>query len=156
MASGPTASETVGIIGVNMYRDRRGSVAELMCLFVAVQTDWTWMQWYWFSESLRPGDEQELIAGTGTKAVEDVAGGFGPKGHEFRREFLHLSKPLRVDQLTAGSAVDARLFAFSGPRDPFGPRLKRSFRAASLIRTGRSSPYARYISISPVQSSLAR
>ncbi|MFL5083783.1 MAG: hypothetical protein ACJ8FP_03090, partial [Xanthobacteraceae bacterium] len=127
MANGLTASDTVGIVGVNMYRDRRGSIAELMCLFVAVQTDWKWMQWYWFSEALRPGDETELVAGTRAKAVEDVAGGFGPKGHEFRRGFLHLSKPLRVDQLAAGSTLDARLFAFSAPRDSVWATIEAQF-----------------------------
>jgi hypothetical protein len=77
------------------------------------------MQWYLFSENIVY--PTRLWFGQGTRAVEYIAGGFGPKGHHYRRTHLHLSHPLRISELAGNSEnfglADANLFAVSGPQD---------------------------------------
>jgi hypothetical protein len=42
----PTASNTLGLIGVELYRLHVGTASVVNLVFAAVQTDWKWIGWY--------------------------------------------------------------------------------------------------------------
>jgi hypothetical protein len=114
MADGPTASKTLGIIGVELYRLENGSVGAINMTFVAVQTDWKWIAWYWFDDDASLSDDFGKSWPGSEVAVADIYGqGFGPSNNEFRREFLYLNKAMRVDGLAGdlGKPMSALMYA---------------------------------------------
>ena len=48
MSNGPTASNSLGLIGVELYRLHVSSVSATNFVFAAVQTDWRYLAWYSF------------------------------------------------------------------------------------------------------------
>jgi hypothetical protein len=48
MSNGPAASNSLGLIGVELYRLHVGSVSATNFVFAAVQTDWRYLAWYSF------------------------------------------------------------------------------------------------------------
>jgi hypothetical protein len=101
MSDKPTASNTLGLIGVELYRLHVGTASVVNLVFAAVQTDWKWIGWYsFFDESTMTSEFQTAWGAEGTTRAADILGrGFGRTNHEFRRVFLHLTKPKRVDAL---------------------------------------------------------
>jgi hypothetical protein len=101
MSDKPTASNALGLIGVELYRLHVGSASVVNLVFAAVQTDWKWIGWYsFFDETTLTSDFQSAWNGEkGTRAADILGRGFGRTQHEFRRVFLHLTKPMRVDGL---------------------------------------------------------
>jgi hypothetical protein len=107
------ASNTLGLIGVELYRLHVGPVAAgvnpLNLTFAAVQTDWKWLVWYVFYDDASQSDSfQSLWNGDGTRAADIYGHGFGRSHHEFRRVFLHLTAAMRIDGLSGGGAVADR------------------------------------------------
>jgi hypothetical protein len=101
MSDKPTASETLGLIGVELYRLHISNISVVNLVFAAVQTDWKWIGWYsFFDETTMSSDFQSLWNGQGGTRAADILGrGFGRTNHEFRRVYLHLTKAMRVDSL---------------------------------------------------------
>ena len=56
MSDGPTASDSLGLIGIELYRLHVDSVSAINFVFAVVQTDWTWMAWYFFLVGRMAGD----------------------------------------------------------------------------------------------------
>jgi hypothetical protein len=115
VSAGPTACDTLGLIGVELYRLHVGSASVINLVFSAVQTDWKWIGWYsFFDEATMSSDFQSLWNGdNGMRAADILGRGFGRTHHEFRRVFLHLTKAMRVDGLTGDDKdkVPALMFA---------------------------------------------
>jgi hypothetical protein len=100
MADGPTASKTLGMIGVQLYRLENGSVGAINMTFVVVQTDWKWVAWYWFADDAGQSEDFRKSWPGSEVAVADIYGqGFGPSNNEFRRVFLQPTNAMRVDGL---------------------------------------------------------
>jgi hypothetical protein len=129
-----TPSKTLDLIGISLWRKRRGVDTELWFSFVVTHS--AWMQWYLFSEnSAYPG---RLLDGQGFGAVEYIAG--GPKHNYYRTTHLHLSRALRISELADNPAnagwVDANLFAVSGSQDSVFVTIEVQYRggSGSLLR----------------------
>jgi hypothetical protein len=101
MSDKPTANNTLGLIGVELYRLHVGTASVINLVFAAVQTDWKWIGWYsFFDETTMTSDFQTAWNADGVTRAADIFGrGFGRNHHEFRRAFLHLTEPTRVDGL---------------------------------------------------------
>ncbi len=101
MSDKPTASNTLGLIGVELYKLHVGTASVVNLVFAAVQTDWKWIGWYSFFDETTLTSEFQTAwnAEEGTRAADILGRGFGRTHHEFRRVFLHLTKPTRVDGL---------------------------------------------------------
>jgi hypothetical protein len=113
MADGPTASKTLGLIGVQLYGIETGSVGAVNMTFVAVQTDWKWVAWYWFFDDASQSEDARKSWPGSEVSVADIYGeGFGPSNNEFRREILQLNNAMRVDGLVGESGkLPALLYA---------------------------------------------
>ena len=98
MADNPTASDTLGIIGVELWRNvKQGGASSISMVFAVVQTDYKWVAWYVFVDD---NNTDVLMFGeAGTGAAEIYGRGFGRTHHEFHRRFVHLTKAMRVDGL---------------------------------------------------------
>lgn len=111
MSDEPEASDIFGLIPVDFVEQSVGAVKNHVFAFVAVQRDESWMQWYAFFERLSPSKQAHLD-------IDLIIGGHGstswlgwPGGRNYHRSWLHLTNPLRVDQL---GGEHARLFARNG------------------------------------------
>lgn len=115
MADGPTASKTLGMIGVQLCRLEAESVGAINMTFVAVQTDWKWAAWYWFENSSLSEDFKKIFPGAEFSIADMYGTGFGPSDNGFRREYLHLTKAMRVDGLAGdfNTPIPAVLYAVS-------------------------------------------
>ena len=88
MSDGPTASSSLGLIGVELYRLHVDSVSVMNFVFAVVQTDWKWVAWYsFFDEASSNDDFASHWSGEGTRAADIYGSGFGRTKHEFRRVF---------------------------------------------------------------------
>jgi hypothetical protein len=108
MSDGPTASNTLGLIAIELYRLHVGPVSAgtspLNLTFAAVQTDWKWLVWYVFYDDVSQSKAFQLLwTGDGTHAADGYGLGFGRSHHEFRRVFLHLTTAMRIDELSGAS-----------------------------------------------------
>ena len=114
MSDKPTASNTLGLIGVELYRLHVGTASVVNLVFAAVQTDWKWIGWYsFFDERTMNSDFQAAWNAEGVTRAADIFGrGFGRTNHEFRRAFLHLTKPTRVDDLVGNDKDHAPAVMF--------------------------------------------
>jgi hypothetical protein len=113
MSNGPTPSDTLGLIAVELYRLHVDNVSATNLVFAAVQTDWKWMAWYTFFDDASSGDDfQSRWTGDGTRAADIYGTGFGRTKHDFRRVFLHTTRAMRVDALT-GEKDQARAVLFA-------------------------------------------
>jgi hypothetical protein len=114
MSDKPTASNTLGLIGVELYRLHVGNASVVNLVFAAVQTDWKWICWYsFFDETTMTSDFQSAWGAEESMRAADILGrGFGRTHHEFRRVFLHLTKPKRVDGLVDDNKDNAPAVMF--------------------------------------------
>ena len=121
MADGPTASETLGIIGVELYRLEVATESAINLVFAVVQTDWKWMAWYVFWDI--EGFTDKFFYAWSKPDARRGAGlfgqGFGRTHHEFHRVFLHLSTAMSVDGLLgdASGLVPANIFVRNALKD---------------------------------------
>jgi hypothetical protein len=115
MADGPTASKTLGMIGVQLVRLQVESVTAINMSFVAVQTDWKWAAWYWFENSSLIEDFMKIVNGAAVSISDRWGTGFGSSDNGFRREYLHLTKAMSVDGLAGdfNKPIPALLHAVS-------------------------------------------
>ena len=113
MSAGPTASNSMGLIGVELYRLHAGSVSATNFVFAAVQDDLKWVAWYTFFDDASSNDDfrSRWNAG-GTRAADHYGSGFGRTKHEFRRVFLHTTRAIRVDGLTGDDKKNAPAVIF--------------------------------------------
>ena len=113
MSAGPTASNSMGLIGVELYRLHAGSVSATNFVFAAVQDDLKWVAWYTFFDDASSNDDfrSRWNAG-GTRAADHYGSGFGRTKHEFRRVFLHTTRAIRVDGLTGDDNKNAPAVMF--------------------------------------------
>jgi hypothetical protein len=123
MSDGPTASNTLGLIAIELYRLHVGPVSAiaspLNLTFAAVQTDWKWLVWYVFYDDVSQSKAFQLLwTGDGTHAADGYGLGFGRSHLEFRRVFLHLTTAMRIDEL-AGTMdrAPAVMYAHNSIRD---------------------------------------
>jgi hypothetical protein len=124
--SGPEPDETLGLIGTVLLRQELGAVSQLVFGFAAVQTDYKWMARYMYYEKLSRRDQLTMDSVmTSNLARSDYTSNFSANGSNFHRAFLHLSHPLRIDELTGfgadketGTNTSARtsLFAHRGTK----------------------------------------
>jgi hypothetical protein len=113
MSGGPTASDSLGLIGVELYRLHVGPVSATNLVFAAVQTDWKWIAWYSFFDDASSSDDfRSRWASGGARAADEYGTGFGRKKRDFRRVFLHTTRALRVDNLTGDDRDKARAVIF--------------------------------------------
>jgi len=105
------------VIGVSLFRVRRGPEKQVCLNFAVVQPDQQWMAWYAFFQD----SGHQLALREELTAVEHLGGGLGPKQHNFRRTTVLLPLPQRVDELAGAPAdqeavhpVPATLFATAG------------------------------------------
>lgn len=114
MSDGPTASSSLGLIGVELYRLHVDSVSVMNFVFAVVQTDWKWVAWYsFFDEASSKDDFASHWNGEGTRAADIYGSGFGRTKHEFRRVFLHTTRDMRVDGLTGDDKDKAPAVMFA-------------------------------------------
>ena len=113
MSAGPTPSNSMGLIGVELYRLHAGSVSATNFVFAAVQDDLKWVAWYTFFDDASSNDDfrSRWNAG-GTRAADHYGNGFGRTKHEFRRVFLHTTRAIRVDGLTGDDKKNAPAVMF--------------------------------------------
>jgi hypothetical protein len=113
MSSGPTSSNSLGLIGVELYRLHVGSVSATNFVFAAVQTDWRYLAWYsFFDDSSSDDDFRSRWREGDNRAADDYGTGFGQTKHEFRRVFLRTTRAIRVDGLTGDDKTSARAVMF--------------------------------------------
>jgi hypothetical protein len=113
MSNGPTASNSLGLIGVELYRLHVGSVSATNFVFAAVQTDWRYLAWYsFFDDSSSDDDFRSRWREEDNRAADDYGTGFGQTKHEFRRVFLHTTRVIRVDGLTGDDKTSAPAVMF--------------------------------------------
>jgi hypothetical protein len=119
VADVPTASDTLGVIPVVLFRHHRGQggPSAFHMLFAVVQTDWKWITWYLFVDSVQK--DKVLLETSSLPSASDIyRRGFGRTHHEFRRKFLHLTKDMRVDGVIGDNLVKAPalMFARNSPK----------------------------------------
>jgi hypothetical protein len=113
VSNGPAASNSLGLIGVELYRLHVGSVSATNFVFAAVQTDWRYLAWYsFFDDSSSDDDFRSRWREGDNRAADDYGTGFGQSKHEFRRVFLHTTRAIRVDGLTGDDKTSARAVMF--------------------------------------------
>jgi hypothetical protein len=101
MSAGPTASNTLGLIGVELYRLHVSSVSATNFVFAAVQTDLKWAAWYTFFDGASSSEEFSSRWSTEDyRAADHYGTAGGPTKHEFHRAYLHTTRSIRVDGLT--------------------------------------------------------
>jgi len=114
MSNGPTASDSLGLIGVELYRLHVGSASAMNLVFAAVQTDWQWMAWYSFFDNASSNDDfQSRWTGEGSHAADIYGRGFGRTNHDFHRVFLHTTRTMCVDGLTGDGKANAPAVMFA-------------------------------------------
>ena len=114
MSDGPTASDSLGLIGVELYRLHAGPASVINLVFAAVQTDWKWIAWYSFFDDASSNDDfRSRWTGEGTRAADIYGRGFGRTKHDFRRVFLHTTRAIRVDGLTGDEKGKAPAVMFA-------------------------------------------
>jgi hypothetical protein len=113
MSAGPTASNSLGLIGVELYRLHVSSVSATNFVFAAVQTDWKYLAWYsFFDDSSSNDDFSSRWSREANRAADHYGTGFGRTKHEFRRVFLHTTRAIRVDGLTGDDKRNAPAVLF--------------------------------------------
>jgi len=113
MSAGPTASNSMGLIGVELYRLHADSVSATNFVFAAVQNDLKWAAWYAFFDDASSNDDfRSRWSEGGTRAADHYGNGFGRTKHEFRRVFLHTTRAIRVDGLTGDDKKTAPAVMF--------------------------------------------
>ena len=113
MSAGPTASNSMGLIGVELYRLHAGSVSATNFVFAAVQDDLKWVAWYAFFDDASSNDDfRSRWSAGGTRAADHYGRSFGGTKHEFRRVFLHTTRAVRVDGLTGDDKKNAPAVMF--------------------------------------------
>jgi hypothetical protein len=113
MSDGPTASNTQGLIGVELYRLHEGPASAINLVFAAVQIDWKWIAWYSFYDDASSSDDfRSRWSGEGTRAADIYGSGFGRTKHEFRRVFLHTTRAVPVDGLAGDDKTTTRAVMF--------------------------------------------
>jgi hypothetical protein len=114
MSDGPTASDSLGLIGVELYRLHVDSVSAMNFVFAVVQTDWQWVAWYsFFDDASSDEDFRTRWNGDGARAADIYGSGFGRSKHDFRRVFLHTTRAFRVDGLTGDDQGKAPAVMFA-------------------------------------------
>jgi hypothetical protein len=101
MSAGPTASNTLGLIGVELYRLHVSSVSATNFVFAAVQTDLKWAAWYSFFDASSSSEEfSSRWSREDYRAADHYGTAGGRTKHEFHRVYLHTTRAIRVDGLT--------------------------------------------------------
>jgi hypothetical protein len=114
MSHEPTASNSLGIIGVELYRLHVGTASVINLIFAAVPTDWKWIVWYSFLDDASLSEDfQSRWTGEGSRAADIYGRGSGRTNHEFHRVFLHTTKAMRVDGLTGDGKDKAAAVMFA-------------------------------------------
>jgi hypothetical protein len=113
MSAGPTASNSMGLIGVELYRLHVDSVSAINFVFVAVQNDLKWAAWYaFFDDASSKDDFRSRWTEGGTRAADHYGNSPGRTKHEFHRAFLHTTRTIRVDGLTGDDKETAPAVMF--------------------------------------------
>ena len=113
MSAGPTASNSMGLIGVELYRLHAGSVSATNFVFAAVQNDLKWAAWYaFFDDASSQDDFRSRWSEGGTRAADHYGNDPGRTKHEFYRVFLHTTRAIRVDGLTGDDKKSAPAVMF--------------------------------------------
>jgi hypothetical protein len=117
VADRPTASDTLRVMGVELWREStQGGPSAIHMMFAVVQTDWTWMAWYFFSDDVAGSLDFVVKWKIGARVASIYGQGFGRTNDEYRTEYLHLTKPVRVDDLVGDNPVPAVMFARNSPK----------------------------------------
>jgi hypothetical protein len=121
--SGLAPDETIALIGTAFVRQSAGPIRQLVFSFAAIQTDWKWMARYLFIEKLTRRDQLAIDNVMVAAGTPDYATSYSVNGSSFHRSFLHLSQPLRIDEMTgfgadrsADHTAKASLFAHNGTK----------------------------------------
>jgi hypothetical protein len=113
MSAGPTASNSMGLIGVELYRLHAGSASATNFVFVAVQDDLKWAAWYaFFDDASSEDDFRTRWNDGGTRAADHYGNNPFRTKHEFHRTFLHTTRDIRVDGLTGDDKKTAPAVLF--------------------------------------------